>query len=139
MLTKNLNTHTVYQHIVLHMLNEEQNTILMRLEGGAITAADKEPSLHCIIVTGDDKWCYFVRLNPRPHGQLGNHHDLHASRNSVTITLKGRSCYRCSLISRGHCASEIYLGMTHCKQKTLHSHRATFARLDYKEETINIC
>ncbi|PRD30728.1 UNVERIFIED_CONTAM: hypothetical protein NCL1_25533 [Trichonephila clavipes] len=62
MLTKNLNTHTVYQHIVLHMLNEEQNTILMRLVGGSITAADKEPSLHCIIVTGDDKWCYFVRL-----------------------------------------------------------------------------
>ncbi|GFY36205.1 hypothetical protein TNCV_4845771 [Trichonephila clavipes] len=68
-LTKDLNMHRVYQHIVPRILNEDQKAIRMEMVGDLISPIDKDPSLLGKIITGNEKKCFYATLNPRQYRQ----------------------------------------------------------------------
>ena len=55
----------VHQHIVPHMLKEDQKVICVKKEGDLISAVDKDPTLLGKIVTADEKWCFLFHLQSK--------------------------------------------------------------------------
>lgn len=98
--TKDLNMHRVCQHMTSRIFNEDQKTIKMEMAGDLIWAFDKNPSLLGRIVTADKKWCLLFDPHSKRHRLRENHHNLQRSRNSAKISVKERSCWKYSSISR---------------------------------------
>lgn len=102
--------HRVCQHNFPRMLNEDQKAIRMEIAGYLISAFNKDPSLLGRILYWRREMVFFhMTPNPREHQQHGSHHNLHASRNSAKIALKGGSCQRCSSTSRALCIQNLPL------------------------------